>query len=255
MLATGRLFAAEAALYGAVEARPRAPETRGALGLYLASRARFRLAEVLFLEAVQFGADSATALRAIAAMAPYRVRVPDGPVVAVALRPSSDPPAIGTFAVRAQREARDEHVAAFDPTIQGLVLGRTAAAVFGVNASRAEAVVRELWIGERRLREIAVRVDSLAAPGEVRIGLDVLWPLSPMVDQRAGTLTLGRAPDPASLVGPVEQVPFVLLFPGMSLVPRVGVAPITLESAAARALLRGTRWRIDAAQSTVVIER
>lgn len=255
MLAVGRLAAAEAALYAAVAARPRAPETRGALGLYLASRARFRLAEVLFYEAVRFGADSTTALRAIAAMAPYRVRVPAGPAVEVALRPSSDPRALGTFSVRAQRASRDEYAATFDPTVQGLVLGRAAAVAFGVDAARPGAVVREFWIGERRLSDLAAHTDPLASPNEVRVGLDVLWPLHPVVDETRGILTLGRAPDPAARTARAEQVPFVLIFPGLSIVPRPGVSPMPLEGRAARALLRGTRWWIDAAQSTVVIER
>jgi hypothetical protein len=255
LLAVGRLAAAEDALYAAVRARPRAPEPRGALGLYLASRARFRIAEVLFLEAVRFGADSGTALRAMARMAPYRVRAVPGPVVAVPLRPAADPRSLGSFGVRAQRAARDEYQAVVDPTIEGVVLGRAAAAAFGVEGSRPDPTVRELWVGERRLGTLAARVDSLASPHEMRVGLDVLWPLHPRVDARAGILTLGRAPDLGAITGRVSQIPFVLTFPGLSLVTRPGVPPVAVESRAARALLRGTRWQIDAAQSTVVVER
>lgn len=195
------------------------------------------------------------ARRAVAELAPYRVRVAAGPVVTVALRPSSDPRAIGEFAVRAGSAAGPEYTARFDPAVSGLVLGRSAATAFGLGRPGAPRGARELWIGERQLREVATRVDTLAAPDAVRIGLDVLWSLHPTVDERSGILTLGRAAEAASINATVEQVPFVLTFPGLSLVPRVGVAPVPLGSPAGRALLRGTRWQIDAAQSTVVIAR
>ena len=72
---------------------------------------------------------------------------------------------------------------------------------------------------------------------------------------RIKNVTLGRAPDLAAMAGRVEQLPFLLTFPGMQLVPRVGQPPMALESHAARVLLRGTRWQIDAATATLVVER
>ncbi len=257
LLALGRLAAAEEALYAAAAARPRAPEARGALGLYLASRARFRIAETLFWEAVQFGADSGSALRAVAMMAPYRVRAAEGPVVTVPLRPATDARSIGVFPIRPRRAMRDEVTAEFDPTVSGLVVGRRAAADFAAG---------ELWIGDRRLTGIAMRVDSVASPGAVRVGLDVLWPLRPVIDQRAGTLTLGAGPDrPAAVAGTAAgstsvgashaTIPFVLRFPGLALVPRPGTAPVAIESRAGRELLRGARWWVDAERSVIVVER
>jgi hypothetical protein len=249
LLAQGRLAAAENELYAAVADRPRAPEARGALGLYLASRARFRIAETLFWEAVRFGADSGSALRAVALMAPYRVRAPEGPAVTVALRPSADPRSLGSFAIRPRRAMRDEVTAEFDPSADGLVVGREMGATFSG---------RELWIGERRVTGVTARVDSMASPNAVRIGLDVLWVHNIEIDGVNGTLSLGlasaRAATPADRANQTT-IPFVLTFPGLSLVPRPGQAPVPIESRAGRALLRGARWRVDAPRSVVVVER
>lgn len=247
MLAAGRLAAAEQALYAAADARPRAPELRGALGAYLASRGRFRIAEILFQEAQRFGANPRTVQRAIAVMAPYRVRAAAGPVVAVPIVMTTDRTALFSFPVQG---ARGEAVALFDPRARGVVLGRVAAERFLIREGRVA-----LQIGARRLEGLEATVDSLATPEEVRIGLDALWALHPQVDERAGMLTLGRAPNPAAISGRVEQIPFVLTFPGMLLVPRVGFAPFTLESREGRALLRGARWQVDAATATLMIER
>lgn len=247
MLATGRLAAVERVLYAATDTRPRAPEPRGALGAYLASRGRFRVAETLFQEAQRFGADPRTVQRAIAVMAPYRVAHPAEPVVAVPISATLDRSALFAFPVRGRR---DEMTALFDPSVRGVVLGRAAVARFAVRAGRVS-----VNIGARQLEGLEVAVDSLAPPDDLRLGLDVLWGLHPHVDERAGILTLGRPPNLAQMAGQVEQVPFVLTFPGMLLVPRVGEPPYRLNSREGRALLRGARWQIDAGTATLAIER
>lgn len=250
MLAVGRLAAAEDELYRAASAKPRAPEPRGALAMYLASRARWRIAEVLWDEAQRFGADPRAVARAKAMMAPYRRRGEDGPVLALALRPAADPQVLGHFEVQASRGAAALD-AALDLRVEGVVLGRLAAERFELRAGRPLT----LWLGERRLEVSNVRVDSLLSPLSLSIGLDALWPLHPQVDERAQVLRLGPAPNPAAISGRVEQVPFLLTFPGLQLVPRVGAAPIDLASRAGRAYLRGTRWQIDAATATLLVER
>lgn len=254
LLAVGRLAAAEDALYREVAARPRAPEPRGALAAYLASRARFRIAEVLFEEALRFGADRRTVQRAIAEMAPYRVNVPAGPVTAVPFTPVADQTALGRFTVRARRGG-EEFSAVLDLRVRGVVLGRAAAEAFALRGRRGAETLAELWIGERRLEALEASVDAQLSPRELRIGLDVLWGLHPQVDARAGMLTLGREPDVGAITGPVQQIPFVLTFPGLALVPRVGSAPIPVESRAGRALLSGARWQVDARTATLVVER
>ncbi len=249
MLAVGRLAAAEDALYAAADAAPRSPAPRGALASYLASRGRFRIAEILFQEAQRFGADPVAVRRAIAAMAPYRVAMASGPVVAVPLTPNSEPQSLGSLALRATRGGEDL-TAVLDVRVRGLQLGRRA-----VETLRLRDGYVSIWIGDRQLERVEAFVNPTATPDEVRVGLDALWPLHPQVDERAGMLTLGRAPDLAAMAGRVEQLPFLLTFPGMQLVPQVGQPPMALESPAARVLLRGTRWQIDAATATLVVER
>lgn len=251
LLAAGRLAAAEEALYAAADARPRAPEPRGALARYLASRGRFRIAEILLEEAQRFGASASQVRRALASFAPYRMVAPPGPEVTVPITPTRDARALWQLPLRVGDVPFN---ALFDPGVQGLRVGRAAAESVGVRG-RAAQRLDNVWIGERRLARVEVTVDSLAAPDELRIGLDALWSLHPLVDDAAGTLTLGRAPNAARLAGRVEQVPFVLTFPGMLLVPTVGQPPIGLESAAARARLRGSRWQVDAATATLIVER
>jgi len=87
---------------------------------------------------------------------------------------------------------------------------------------------------------------------EIRIGLDVLWSLQPIFDERAGTLTLGRS---VTATSTAQQLPWMLTFPGLLLVPEVGQPPLRIESARGRALLRGTRWQIDTRTATIRIER
>lgn len=236
MLAAGRLAAAEDALYGAVRARPRAPESRGELGLYLASRGRFRIAEVLLEEARRFGADSGSVLRAIAAMAPYRTRA-SGPAVEVPFEPSVDGQTLGTFSVRT---GNVERMAVLDPQVTGIV---------------ASGWVSEVWVGARRLAVGRSTVDRALRDTEIRIGLDVLWTSDPIFDERAGTLTLGRPPGSASELRSLQQLPFVLTFPGLSLVVLPGRPPLQLQGSEAREFLRGTRWQLHAANATVVILR
>jgi hypothetical protein len=254
LLSVGRLAAAEDALYADVAARPRAPAPRGALAAYLASRARFRIAEVLLEEAERFGADRRAVQRAREQMAPYREEVPAGPVTAVPLTPVADPTALGGFVVRARRGG-DEFSAVLDARVRGVVLGRAAAGAFAPRGPRDAAAPTEIWIGERRVAALEAAVDSQISPRELRVGLDVLWELHPQVDARAGMLTLGREPDVGAITGPVQQIPFVLTFPGLHLVPRVGSAPVPIESRAGRALLSGARWQIDARTATLIVER
>lgn len=251
LLAAGRLAAAEDALYAAADARPRAPEPRGALGMYLASRARFRIAEILLEEAQRFGASSAQVRGALASFASYRVAAPPGPETTVPLTPVLDVRALWQLSVRVGDAPQ---AMLFDPSVSGVRIGRHALDALGLRG-RAPFSLANVSIGERRLPRIEVTVDSLATPDEIRIGFDAIWALHPLVDERTGTLTLGRRPNASRIVGRVEQVPFVLTFPGMLLVPTVGQPPIGLETRAARALLRGTRWQVDAATATLIIER
>ena len=294
LLATGRLWAAEEALYAAVDAAPRAPAARGALGRYLASRARLTIAEVLFREALRFGADTPGVSQALMAMAPYRpevdrrtipgVRLPAAEAARERARlasrvatgaPATGAPAagdaIGTVAFAFTREggalgsfevrgAGGVRRAVLDSRVRGVLIARADDPAlkprsFGMSGPGAPLLIDELWIGGLRLRGVETRVDPSVAEGEVRMGIDLLWHLRPLFDEANGTMTLSNS-GTARRMGPhAVQIPFALAFPGMWLIPTVGEAPIALSSPRARALLAMSRWWWDATQATLVVER
>jgi hypothetical protein len=248
LLAQGRLAAAEDALYAAVDARPRDPAARGALAAYLASRGRFTIALVLLDEAQRFGADAERVRLARRAILPYTSAAPAGAETTV---PLTRGPAgtLGAVPIRSVRAAPATQLAIIDPNRIGVAMGLLAASRFEV---RAGEPLRELWVGDRRLLRLSVSVDSSLAPDELRLGLDVIWSHEPLFDERAGTLTLGRRA-PAGAQG--AQIPWLLTFPGLQLVPEVGAPPLRIESAAGRALLQGTRWQVDPRQATIRVAR
>jgi hypothetical protein len=125
---------------------------------------------------------------------------------------------------------------------------------FGATGDGAPLLIPELWIGTRALRGVEARVEDGLAPDEIRVGIDVLWPLVPLFDERTGTMTLPldrtrRVPNGA------VQVPIALAFPGIWMVPVVGESPVSIASPRGRALLRESRWWWDASQATIVVER
>ncbi len=292
LLARGRLRAAEDALYAAVDAAPRAPAARGELGRYLASRARFVIADILFSEALRFGADTPSIAQAMMAVAPFRpevdrrripgVRLPAAEAAREAARLAARAPsaassasgaitgtpvtvpmifitdgrALGSFEVRGPGGTRR---AVLDPSVQGVLLARAddpalTPRSFGATAHGAPLLIPALWIGERLLRGVEARVDRDVAVDEIRIGIDVLWALRPAFDERAGTMSL--SPDaPRRVPEGAAQVPMALGFPGIWLVPVVGEPPIRIASARGRALLRASRWWWDGPQATIVVQR
>ncbi len=285
-LSAGRLAAAEQVLYAAVEAAPRQPAPRGALARYLASRARFRIAEVLFQEALRFGADTALIARALVQMAPYRtpvdlrgiagVRLPSaiaareemrvrrgyvftlaGPEAVVPMQPTEDGRTLLRF------RAHGPHGAVWvtiDPAAEGVSIrsigdSTVQAMTFGGRGPGAPVLIEELSIGERRLTWLDATIDPTVPSGELRMGLDVLWRFHPIIDERAGTMTLPLVSARPSAAPGALRVPFVLRFPGLSLVPVVGQPPFAIEGPQGRALLRGTRWQVDPTTATVIVER
>lgn len=250
LIAQGRLAAAEAALYAASDAKPRDPAARGALAAYLASRGRFPIALVLFDEAQRFGAAASRVNLARAAIRPYTRAAAAGPEVTVPWRASAAPGLLGSISVRAREDSVASMQAHIDPNATGLVAGVGVAARLGLRRGDA---LPALWLGARRLSDVPVRVDSTIGVDELRVGLDLLWALEPLIDERAGTMTLGRrTPDAAE---GATEIPWLLTFPGLQLVPRVGAPPLRIESAAGRALLEGRRWQIDTRRAIVLAER
>jgi len=290
LLARGRLRAAEDALYAAVSASPRAPASRGELGRYLASRARFTIADVLFAEALRFCADTPSIAQARMRVADFRpevdrrripgVRLPaaeaareaarialraatrpgreavGGTPTAVAMIFTTDGRTIGSFEVRGPGGVRR---AVLDSRVRGLLVSRAddpalGARAFGVTGQGAPLLVPELFIGAQRLVGVEARVDRAVPESEVHVGFDVLWGLRPAFDEREGSMTL--SPDAARAVPDgALQIPFALAFPGIWLVPVVGEAPVGIASPRGRALLRASRWWWDGPGATIVVHR
>jgi hypothetical protein len=102
-------------------------------------------------------------------------------------------------------------------------------------------------IGAQSLSNVPVRLEQDARP---RIGLDVLASLTPTFDLAARRLTLrGVMPRPPA----GDQVPLLLGFPGVRIVPRRGEPPVALESPAGRSALRGARWTFDARHGAIIV--
>jgi hypothetical protein len=285
-LDVGRLFLAERELYAAVAAAPRQSAPRGELARYLASRGRFRIADVLLDEALRFGADPAIVARARAEMQPYRdpaewapvpgVRPPaavaareaeraatgharnwDGTEATVPMQMTEDARTLLRFQARTARGAVWVTV---DPRAEGVAIASAADTMFRVQRFGGEAayepvLLHELAIGARTLTWIDAVVDPSVRAGELRVGMDVFWQLRPVVDERAGTITLMPPGSSATVPERVRRIPFVLAFPGLLLVPRPGVPPVAVESDGGRALLRGARWWVDVEEGTVVVVR
>jgi hypothetical protein len=288
LLAVGRLALAEKELYAAAAAEPREPAHRGALGRYLASRGRFIIAQVLFQEALRFGADTPTVARALAAMDPYRtpaerrpvpgVRRPtavrardqarsarggmetiDGVETTVPITMTEDTRTLARFRARG---TRDSVWVTLDPAREGIAVSSAddsalVMEAFGGRGAGTPVLIQEIWVGERRLAWLDAYVDPSVPPGEVRIGLDLLWRWRAVIDERspAPVLTLPFAGARTMVTARSFHLPIVLRFPGLWLVPQPGVEPFMLESARGRAYLRRARWQFDPGTSTLIVER
>ncbi len=276
-IAAGRLDQAEEALFSASSRATHEPSARGVLGSFMASRGRFKIGTVLLEEARQFGGDPTVIDARLA-----RIFVWSGDWAAIAALKhaasgaehdrakwlAAHPPAhAGPDSVIVPLEPNDAAgmgritlaiagtmiQADIDPNVQGLVLPSTPAVSseaqqFGMADTMSVAVIRSVGIGALRLSNVPARLSPVA---RAAIGFDVLSTFIPTFDAASHLLTLrehGSAPKGASL-------PILLSFPGVRFVPRAEQPPITLESAAGRAALRGARWTFDVKHGAIVAER
>jgi hypothetical protein len=278
LLAMGRLTAAESAYYAAVRARPRDPLARAALGKYLAARGATRVGTVLLEEARFFGGDSAALARALAPMyerlgdfqaldslrpnvltaaerfrAGWLSRRPPAAslrdsVVVLTYRPLGDGNGIGTVLLRL---GRSELPAIIDPRVAGLILPssvRGELRTFGVEGRNTLAVAPSVRIGGATFSNVPTTVGS---PDEkVRIGFDVVAPLSPSFDPRNGLLLLRRV-ERRSPTLPGTRVPALFDSNGLRLLISGRWQP---SSAAMPALLLASRaWMWDGRRGDVVL--
>jgi hypothetical protein len=139
-----------------------------------------------------------------------------------------------------------------EPNAEGLVLPLVLdftenLQLFGSRGDTTFAAAAAVFIGAQSLANVPVRLEPDARP---RVGLDLLASLMPTFDLAARRLTLrGAMPQPPA----GGQVPFLLGFPGVRIVPRRGEAPIALESPAGRSALRGAPWTFDTRRGVIVV--
>jgi len=273
-IATGRFAEAEAALFAAVSAAPREPSARGALGAFLAARGRFLVGTVLLDEAVRFGADTATVqsrqleifrwageFGRAAALPAARMSgaereafqrsglaaVSGARLVTVPLRPN-ELAGLGRIRIGIGDVELDADI---DPSLPGLFLPSTleiATAVEPTGASGDTTFAVAQWLKFGGLRLGPVPVALIPGRAVARIGLNLLGRLTPTFG--SGELTL-RADPPSVAAG--ESWPVMLMFPGITLVPGTGAAPVMLHQAAGRAVLRGREWTLDLSKGEIAV--
>jgi hypothetical protein len=274
-IATGRLDDAEQLLFAASSRATHEPSARGALGSYLASRGKFRIGTVLLEEARQFGGDaqeiearlariypwlgdwsSVAGLKHYAASGPEHDRArwlaahamaASGADSVVAPIDPNDAFGLGRIVLLFQGAPMQVDI---DPNVEGLVLPpwpivTGASEQFGMRDSATVAVVRDFAIGTLHISNVRAKFAPDARPA---IGLDVLASLEPTFDVGARRLTLRRKP--VAVAG--DTVPILLGFPGVKIVARSGSPPVSIESAAGRAALRGSRWTLDIKRGAIV---
>jgi hypothetical protein len=277
-IAAGHLDQAEEALFAASSRATHEPSARGALGSFLASRGRFKIGTVLLEEARQFGGDPSVIDARLArifvwngdwaGIAALKHYAPSGAEHDRARWMGAHPPAhAGPDSVIVPLEPNDAAgmgritlsiggtmiQADIDPNAQGLVLPSTPAVSsdaqqFGMADTMSVAVIRNVGVGALHLSNVPARLSPVV---HAAIGFDILAVFTPTFDAASRLLILrerGAAPKG-------ESLPILLSFPGVRFLPRTGQPPVTLESAAGRAALRGTRWTFDVKHGAIVVER
>ncbi len=274
-ISQGRLDDAEQALFAASSKATHEPSARGALGMFLASRGHLKIGATLLEEARQFGGDAQVIdarlakiyawlgdWAAIAALKHYAASGPEedrakwlathatsysGADSAVVQTEPNDAFGLGRVVITFNTAPVQMDI---DPGVEGLVLPSWpvvagASEQFGMRDSATVAVVRDFTIGAIHLSNVRARLSPSARPA---IGLDVLAALEPTFDGVGHRLTLRR--HNVAIAG--EALPILLGFPGVRFLPRAGQPPVTLESAAGRAALRGTPWTFDLKRGAIM---
>ncbi len=292
-IAKGRFAVAESLLYAASERAPHDAALRAGLGMYLASRGHIKIGAVLLEEARKFGANAAVvdahlaqmypwigdwssraALGRSALSAPERAQAkwlaahapgtfgPDSVVVAMDPVPA-DPNAATVIGRIAIVIGGTTILADIDPNIDGLVLPPEAkqmreAQLFGkqrigpeINArhdSLTVAAVHSVSIGALSLSNVATNFSAGEPPA---IGLDLLAPFQPTFDPAHHRLTLHK--HPVAIRG--DEVPFMVMFPGLMIAPRIGETPTNWDAPPARSALNGLRWTLDLKRGMIVTSK
>ena len=284
LLAEGGLFAAESLYYEAARENPHDPDTRWALGRYLASRGALRVGAVLLEEARKFGGDPATIGRELAPL--YQelgdyvslATMPASPLsggerqqatwlvthspalaapdslTSVSYRPSRNPEMLGHVTIRVGGQSL---TAAILPRRRGIVIGRGTRAAAHVMkfAARPDGSVPAsadgVSIGSLTLINAPLTVGSTGADADAVIGIDVLQRFGATLDPKAARITL-RASGTVPATTPGERIPTIADASDLRLLEGQRFMPVTRPEVAA--VLRTHRWTLDAKRGTLLVE-
>ena len=289
LLNAGALQRAESLYYAGVQARPRDPMARLALGRYLASRGAPRVGMTLLEEAVQFGGDPAVvnadlapiylvlgeyhklrALKASPLSAAERERAqwlvarstklvaPDS-TATLTYHKSADATSLGRVAIRVNGRAID---AMISPREHGIIIADTAAVtkrlhLFKSGASTkasgsSPAIADSIGLGQISLADYPVTVRSLANKQQVLIGLDVLGRFAPTFEPAADRMTLHVAGTVPRSLG-AEELPTLLVRNDFRVL-RAG-AWSSIDQPQVLETLTRKRWTYDARRGQLTIDR
>lgn len=286
LLAAGRLIAAESAYYATARSNPRDPVARAALGRFLAARGATRVGAVLLEEARTFGGDSTSIARALmplyeqlgdfAAIAALKPNLLSGParrranwladkppeftlrdsVVVLTYRPMVDGRGIATILIRTasageKGAAKNEIPAVLDPRVSGLIVPRAMGSQlrsFGKEGDATLAVTETLRVGGATFSNVPT---SVMGPDEpVRIGFDVLAPMSPTFDPVRGVMILRR---PARRGIPPTGTRVPALFDSNGVRILLGGRWLPWSNGSVAMLLSSRAWTWDARRADVVL--
>ena len=289
LLNAGALQRAESIYYAGVQARPRDPAARLALGKYLVSRGAPRVGMTLFEEALQFGGDASTvnaelaplylslgeyhklsALKSSPLSVPERQRAqwlvarstkllaPDS-TAAVAYHKATDGASLGRVAIRINGRSIDATVSARD---HGIIIADTAAVVkrlrafrqAGARASGAiPAVADSVGLGQFSLADYPVSIQPLPDKKQAVIGLDVIARFAPTFDPAAERLTLQVSGTVAQKPSGADELPTLFTRDDLRVLRAGGW--ISVDQPPLSRMLSSRRWTFDARRGHLTIER
>jgi hypothetical protein len=289
LLNAGALQRAESLYYAAVQARPRDPMVRWALGKYLVSRGAPRVGMALFEEALQFGGNVSTinadlapvylslgeyhklsALKASPLTPAERERAqwlvvhstkllaPDS-TATLTYHGAANGGDLGRVVVRINGRTAEATITARE---HGVVIADTAPIAKRLHVFKSAgapalggavpAVADSVGLGRFSLADYPVTIRPLANGQQVLIGLDVIARFAPTFDPGAERLTLHVTGTVPPAVG-VDQLP-TLISRNDFRVLRAG-GWISVDQPQISRMLMAHRWTFDARRGLLTIER
>jgi len=289
LLTAGSLQRAESVYYAAVQAHPRDPASRWALGRYLVSRGAPRVGMTLLEEAIQFGGDGArigadlapvyltlgeyqklSALRSAPisntererarwlVSHPSKIVAPDSST-SVQYKKSNESSGIGSIALRINGRPIE---ATISTHAHGIVLSDTLGVAKRVHAFRAAgasanqpvpAVADSIGLGGYSISQFPVSVSRLDDKAQALIGMDVLARFAPTFDPRSDRVTLHISGSIPRAAPGVDQFPTLMTANDLRVLQAGGW--LSIEQPPIAKMLSTRRWTFDAKRGQLSIER